>query len=44
MQSVEQVEETILSDDNSQQVIDEDGPGVLDEIARLFSAFMSREN
>ena len=35
MQSVEQVQETILSDDNSYQVIDKDSPGVLDEIARL---------
>ena len=35
MQSVEQVRETILSDDNSYQVIDKDSPGVLDEIARL---------
>lgn len=35
MQSVEQVQETILSDDNSYQVIDKDRPGVLDEIARL---------
>lgn len=35
MQSVEQVQETILSDDNSYQVIDKDSTGVLDEIARL---------
>lgn len=35
MQSVEPVQETILSDDNSYQVIDKDSPGVLDEIARL---------
>lgn len=35
MQSVEQVQETILTDDNSYQVIDADNPGVLDEIARL---------
>lgn len=35
MQGAEQVQETILSDDNSYQVIDKDSPGVLDEIARL---------
>ena len=35
MQSVEQVQETILTDDNSYQVIDKESPGVLDEIARI---------
>ena len=35
MRSLEQVQETILTDDNSYQVIDKESPGVLDEIARL---------